>query len=275
MKRKNLRPRKHLGQNFLYDPAIAGRIADAAAVDGRNLVVELGPGRGILTDALVERGARLVAIEVDTGLAEGLKERFEGSDRVEIVLGDFAKVRLEALLSEHGVERCTLVGNIPYYLTRNVLFDFLVDEHQVCERAVIMVQKEVGDRIASPPGSRVYGITSVVLQSLYTVRTVMKVAPGSFTPRPKVASVVLSFEPLAQPLLQPGEVGPFKMLVKHLFGQRRKTIQNTLKSAYRLDEQALKDIAMRSGVDLGQRPEQLAKETFLELLQTLTAVTDN
>ena len=151
----------------------------------------------------------------------------------------------------------------------------LVDEHDVLTGASIMIQREVGERIVSPPGSRVYGITSVVLQSLYDVATVMKVAPGSFVPRPRVSSIVLSFTPLAQPLLRPGELAPFKELVKNLFNQRRKTIQNTLRSFYRLSDEALSVIRENANVDLGQRPEQLAKETFLKLSRTLAEVSSS
>ena len=222
MKKKNLRPKKRLGQNFLYDPAIAGRIAAACGATGEDLVVELGPGRGILTDALLATGARVLAIELDAPLVEQLQTRYAGEARVEILHADLTTERLTALLAERGVERCRLAGNIPYYLTRDVLFDFLVDHHAVIDGAVIMVQKEVGDRIVSEPGSRVYGITSVILQSLYDVRAVMRVLPGSFTPRPKVASVVLGFAPLETRPFREGELEAFRKLVKNLFGQRRR-----------------------------------------------------
>jgi 16S rRNA (adenine1518-N6/adenine1519-N6)-dimethyltransferase len=132
-----------------------------------------------------------------------------------------------------------------------------------------MLQKEVGDRIVSPPGSKVYGITSVVLQSLYRVRVVTKVAPGSFTPRPKVASVVLGFEPLAAPVLEPTELGPFVALVKNLFQQRRKIIRNTLKAFYELPDEELAGIESDTGLDLGARPESLSKEKFLMLSRRL------
>jgi len=275
LKRKQLRPKKQLGQNFLYDPAIAKRIASATGLGTGDVAVELGPGRGILTAALAARGARVVAVELDEALCEGLREQFRGNDGVEIIQADFTTVKLSSLLAQRGLDRCALVGNIPYYLTRDVLFDFLVDEHDVLAGASIMLQKEVGERIVSPPGSRVYGITSVVLQSLYDVATVMKVAPGSFVPRPRVSSVVLSFTPLARPLLGPGEMEPFKELVKNLFNQRRKTIQNTLRSFYHLSDEALLEIRENTLVDLGQRPEQLTKETFLKLSRTLAEVSSS
>jgi len=275
--RRNARPKRRLGQNFLYDPAIARRIVAEADIGPNSVVVELGAGRGILTRAIAETGARLVALEVDRDLydtlAEELNEVF-GADaatvqRVELVNVDFTKVSLGELLSQRDLERCTLMGNIPYNLTREVLFTFLVDAHDIIDGAAIMVQKEVGDRIVSPPGSRVYGITSVVLQSLYDVRTVIKVSPGSFNPRPRVASVVLGFTPLERPIVAPDELGHYKQFVKNVFQQRRKTLQNTMKSFYDLSEAELDAIRSETDIDLQSRPEQLSKEELLSLARAL------
>lgn len=279
MKRKNFRPKKSLGQNFLYDPAIARKIA-AAAVNSGDVVVELGAGRGILTRALAGAGADVIAVEVDRALAEALKAEFAGVEKLagprpEIIHADFTELSLAELLSARGHERCKLVGNIPYYLTRDVLFGFLVDEWKRIEGATIMIQREVGDRIVSPPGSRVYGITSVILQTLYDVRTVMKVLPGSFNPRPKVASIVLGFEPRARQLLADEELRPFVKLTKNVFQQRRKTIQNTLRAFYDLDEAALEKIHETTGIDLGLRPEALGNEAFIDLLRSISEVTSD
>jgi 16S rRNA (adenine1518-N6/adenine1519-N6)-dimethyltransferase len=277
LKPKRHRAKKRLGQNFLYDPAIARKIVDATGLGPDDTVVELGPGRGILTRELIARGARLIALELDETLVNELKKEFEETaaseaislTRAEIVKEDFSKIPLSSLLAARNLDRCTLVGNIPYYLTRDVLFTFLVDENEVIDAAYVMLQKEVGERIVSPPGSKVYGITSVVLQSLYDVRVVTKVAPGSFTPRPKVASMVLEFKPLAQPLMEREELGPFVTLVKNLFQQRRKTVQNTIKAFYSLPESALAGIESKTGIDPGSRPESLSKEEFLKLSRML------
>jgi 16S rRNA (adenine1518-N6/adenine1519-N6)-dimethyltransferase len=277
---KRHRAKKRLGQNFLYDPAIARKIVDATGVGPGDTVVELGPGHGILTRELVTRGVRLIALEVDEALVRQLREEFEGIaageanslTRAEILNEDFTKTPLSGLLAARNLDRCTLVGNIPYYLTRDVLFSFLVYENPVIDAAYIMLQKEVGERIVSPPGSRVYGITSVVLQSLYDVRVVMKVAPGSFAPRPKVASVVLEFKPLVQPLLTPLELVPFLTLVKNLFQQRRKTISSTLRAFYSLREPELAGIESETGIDLGSRPEDLSKEQLLSICRFLAGI---
>jgi 16S rRNA (adenine1518-N6/adenine1519-N6)-dimethyltransferase len=253
---------------------------DATGLGPGDTVVELGAGRGILTRELVARGVRLIALEVDEALVEQLTEEFAGIaasegtslTRAEILKEDFSKISLSDLLAARNLDRCTLVGNIPYHLTRDVLFSFLVDENEVLDAAYIMLQKEVGDRIVSPPGSRVYGITSVVLQSLYEVRLVTRVAPGSFAPRPKVASVVLEFKPQVQPLLNPRELAPFVSLVKNLFQQRRKTISNTLKAFYSLQEPELAGIESETGIDLGSRPEELSKEELLSISRLLSGI---
>lgn len=271
MKDGRFRPKKRFGQNFLHDRGTAARIVDAAHIGPGDVVVELGPGRGVLTRLIVERGARLVAIELDRGLVDELNAEFAGRPGVEIVSGDFTKVSLARLLADRGLERCVLIGNIPYHLTRDVLFDYLVDEHDVIARAVVMMQREVGDRIASKPGSRTYGIPSVVLQCLYQIDVVAKVAAGAFFPPPKVASIVLSFQPLARPLLDDEEVRPFVALVKNVFQQRRKTVFNTLRAFYSLSEADLSRVGVETGIDLKSRPEALSKEAFLSLARSVSA----
>jgi len=273
------RPKKRFGQNFLHDRGIAAKIVDAARLAAGDLVVELGPGHGVLTRLLAARGARLVALELDRGLVDELNAEFDlalGSDsdarrRVEIVGMDFTTVTLGDLAAQRGHEQCVLIGNIPYNATRHVLFDFLVQEYGRVSRAVIMMQREVGERIVSPPGSRVYGITSVVLQSFYQIGVVTKVAAGSFHPRPKVASIVLNFIPLAQPLLREEERGNFVLLVRNLFQQRRKTIHNTLRAFYSLSDDALRRVGTETGIDLKSRPEALSKEQFLLLARSVNA----
>ena len=275
------RPKKRLGQNFLHDSAIASRIVDAAELRPDATVIELGAGRGILTRPLAARGVRLIAIELDRELHTELAAFFGAENKtargpagpVEIVQADFTKLTITGLLAARGLERCVLFGNIPYHLTRDVLFSFLVDEHEMIEAAYLMLQREVGERIVSPPGNRVYGITSVVLQSLYDTRPLFRVAPGAFFPRPKVDSIIVEFKPLVEALVEPAELNGFVSLVKNLFQQRRKTIHNTLKRFYSLSETELGEISSRTGVSLDKRPEELGKKAFLELSRTVSSMT--
>lgn len=269
-----------LGQNFLHDPAIAARIVEGAGLSPEATVIELGAGKGILTRPLAAAGVRLIAVELDRELHAELAAFFGEEHRknpreagpVEIVQADFTKLTITGLLSARGLERCVLFGNIPYHLTRDVLFSFLVDEHEMIEAAYLMVQREVGERIVSPPGSRVYGITSVVLQSLYAVRPLFRVGPGAFFPRPKVESIVVEFQHLEKTAVEPGEQNDFLSLVKNLFQQRRKTIRNTLKKFYSLTESELERIGRGADVSLDKRPEELGKEAFLALSRTLSGI---
>ncbi|UCG52632.1 MAG: ribosomal RNA small subunit methyltransferase A [Candidatus Latescibacterota bacterium] len=279
MKQKAFHPKKRLGQNFLYDPAIARRIVEAADLSPDQVVVELGCGKGILTKPLSEKRVRLIAIEVDRDLYTDLAAYFETLEPreqavgVELLNTDFTKLSITGLLTSRGFERCVLFGNIPYYLTREVLFSFLVDEFEMIGAAYLMVQREVGERIVSPPGSRVYGITSVILQTLYDVRSLFRVAAGSFFPKPKVGSMVLEFKQLDDLPIEPGELKGLLSLVKNLFQQRRKTIHNTIKKFYALSEPELTEIQNTAGVELNRRPEELGKEQFIELSRAVAEVT--
>lgn len=275
MERRASRPKKRLGQNFLYDPAIAQKILASAQLLPAQTVVELGAGRGILTRPLARLGVRLIALEIDSELCRALAGELARSDmsgRVEVLNEDFTKTSLSRLLAERGQKRCVLIGNIPYHLTREVLFSFLVDEVEMLESAYLMMQREVAERIVSQPGSRVYGITSVILQSLHAVRLLFKVSPGSFHPAPKVESAVLEFKPLPEPLVESVELERFSRLVKNVFQQRRKTLHSTLRSFYSLSEDELGEVGSKAGVDLRLRPEALSKEEFLRLFRAVTRV---
>ena len=279
MKRKAFRPKKRFGQCFLYDPAIAGKILACVDLKPGQPVIELGAGKGILTRPLAERGVRLMALEIDPALCAELEDATLGGSPdgdseagVEILNVDFTRISLTGLLASRGLESCVLIGNIPYNLTREVLFSFLVDEIEMLDGAVLMVQREVGERIVSPPGSRVYGITSVILQSLYDVRLLLRISPGSFHPRPKVASVVLEFKPLASPLVEPAEMIKFSRLVRNVFQQRRKTIHNTIRSFYGVSGRELREMERISGIDFNKRPEALSKEDFLKLWRAVDDV---
>ncbi len=274
LNRKNTRPKKHLGQNFLYDPAIAERIVTASGLERDDVAVELGPGRGIMTRPLVATGASVIAIEVDDDLIASLRESLP---QAKVVHQDLTEVKLADLLAESGYpERgCRLIGNIPYYLTRDVLFDYLVYQFESIESATIMMQREVAERIAASAGGRVYGITSVVLQALYNIRTVMKVAPGSFHPPPKVASMVLRFDPLSPPMIELSERKAFVGLVRGAFAQRRKTLANTLRAVPGITGDALAEAArwaeskLGAPIDTSARPETFSAEAFVALMRGL------
>jgi 16S rRNA (adenine1518-N6/adenine1519-N6)-dimethyltransferase len=256
--------RKSLGQHFLTDRRVLARIADALALEGDEVVVEIGPGRGALTELLLERvpSGRVVAIEYDRALAALLRERWGGEPRLRVVEADVLEV---SLAEAAGTEDFVLAGNVPYYITTPILFHAL--ERPRARRAVYLVQKEVADRVAAPPGSRTYGALSVNVQALATAASLFRVPPGAFNPPPKVDSAVVRVEPRADPAVTAAEEAPFRELVLQAFGMRRKQMRRVLRSLWQLDAERADAILAAAGVDPEARPETLSPEAFARVLR--------
>jgi 16S rRNA (adenine1518-N6/adenine1519-N6)-dimethyltransferase len=260
MEKNRRTAKKSLGQNFLVsDGAIKGIISAVTADDGLP-VFEIGPGKGALTIPLAEGGTQIAAFEIDEALAEETAGRLEGFTNAEIVLADFRGVDLDAEAAARGWEGYALAGNIPYLLTSTILLGLPPLER--CRRAVIMVQKEVGERILATPGSRNSGILPVFLQSYLAVKKVMTLKPGSFRPKPKVDSVVLIFAPVSRENA-PGDYEGFLLFLKSAFSQRRKKLSNALKKVPGIPE--AEQLERISGVDLSRRPEELLLEEWFTL----------
>src|SRR6476620_9065334 len=248
--------RKSLGQHFLNDRRILGRIADALQLQGHETVLEIGPGRGALTDLLVDRAARLIAIEYDRALAELLRQRYAKRGNVLVAEADV----LEVSLGELAAGPYVLVGNVPYYITTPILFHALVPPR--AERAVYLVQREVADRLAASPGSKEYGGLTVNVAAVAKAETLFKVPAGAFAPPPKVESAVVRITPLAEPLLPTSEEGPLRKLVQGAFGMRRKQMRRVLRTLRSLDADAADAQLQRAGIDPEVRPETLSVEQF-------------
>jgi 16S rRNA (adenine1518-N6/adenine1519-N6)-dimethyltransferase len=252
-------PRKKpkLGQNFLADRSYAQKIVAALGDLSQETVMEIGAGRGALTDSLVARAKKVMAIELDRVLAAQLRLRYVGRKNVEIIEADVLTVELPTLLHITApgplkdlrpldVERVRVVGNLPYYITSDILLR-LFEQHRFIESIVIMVQKEVGERIAASPGTRDYGLLSATAQLYSDVESLFVVPPGAFAPPPKVHSAVLrmtiapKFESLDVP------EGEFIDFLKHTFAQKRKTLLNNLKGTYdtKLAAAAMKKVAIK------------------------------
>jgi 16S rRNA (adenine1518-N6/adenine1519-N6)-dimethyltransferase len=245
-----VRPKKHLGQHFLTDPSIAGRIVDALTAARGELVVEVGPGTGILTGLLLQKDIRLLPVEIDHEAAEYLKKKWPGL-RESLIEGDFLRLDLTAL----PAERLHVIGNFPYNISSQIFFKVL-DNRQRISSVVCMVQKEVAERIAAPPGSRTYGILSVLLQAFYDINYLFQVKPGSFHPPPKVTSGVIHLKRNRTDTLPCDEV-LFCRVVKATFNQRRKMIRNSIRSIL---------LHLEGDYDLlSRRPEQLSVQQFIEL----------
>lgn len=247
-------PKKHLGQHFLKEDGIAQRIAEALTHHGGYThVLEVGPGTGALTKHLVDRkDIRLTAIEIDPEAAEHLRTTYP---QLHLVEGDLLRLDLRAITQD---EPFAVIGNFPYNISTQIVFRVL-EHRDRCTEVVGMFQKEVADRLREGPGSRTYGITSVLTQAFYSVDQLMVVQPGSFIPPPKVKSSVIRMKRNAMAQLDCDEA-VFFALVKKAFNQRRKTLSNALKGFGPLPDGVPPKFA-------GQRAEQLSVADFTELAQ--------
>ena len=266
MRGKRMPPvRKSLGQHFLSDRRILGRIADALELDAGETVIEIGAGRGALTDILRERAALTIAIEYDRQLAQQLRERYAGDVKVRIVEADVLGVDFGAL----APAGFALVGNVPYYITTPILFKAL--ERPRPSRAVFLVQREVGDRMAASASDDAYGALSVNVQALARAESVFRVPPGAFHPPPKVESAVIRVTPLAAPLVGPGEEQGFSRFVQDVFTMRRKQMRRVLRGVRALDADQADRILESCGIAPAARPETLSPAQFVAVFRAITA----
>ena len=251
-----VRPKKHLGQHFLKDTAIAERIVNSLTQHGGyRQMLEIGPGTGVLTQFLVQvPNYKLTVIEVDSESVAYLKQRYP---QLPILSEDFLQTRLD----EHLTAPYAIIGNFPYNISSQIFFRVL-DERQRVPEVVGMLQKEVADRLCAPPGSKTYGILSVLLQAYYTVEYLFTVEPHVFHPPPKVRSAVIRLQRNATTQLECDEV-LFRRVVKQGFQNRRKTLRN-----------ALKPLNLPPAVQalpvLNQRAEQLSVADFVVLTQQIS-----
>jgi 16S rRNA (adenine1518-N6/adenine1519-N6)-dimethyltransferase len=253
--------RKSLGQHFLTDRRILGRIADALHLEGDETVLEIGPGRGALTDLLADRAGRLIAIEYDRALAAMLRERYARRSNVLVAEADV----LEVSLGELAAGPYVLVGNVPYYITTPILFHALVPPR--ADRAVYLVQREVAQRLSAKPGSKEYGALTVNVAAVARAETLFGVPAGAFAPPPKVESAVVRITPLAEPLVSTEEERPFRTLVQGAFGMRRKQMRRVVRSLYALDAEQADALLAAAGIEPADRPEVLSVEQFVALLR--------
>lgn len=263
------RPRKALGQNFLTDGNIIAKILRAAAIGPDDCVLEVGPGRGALTDLLARQAGRVIAVEFDRDLAEILRQRFKEDQSVTIHEQDILKVDFGALLGEEA--RFKVVANLPYNISTPVIFRFM-EERRRFSRLVLMLQKEVGQRLSAPPDCSDYGVITVLLGQWFDIRREFLVAPGCFHPAPKVDSVVISMTPRELPLAPVQDYRLFEQVVRAAFAQRRKTLANCLKAAELADGATMLKVSELCGIDGGRRGETLSIDEFAALSNILSVL---
>ncbi len=256
---RGLKPRHALGQNFLIDKNLLAKLVDASGVKSGDLVLEVGPGTGTLTETLLERGCRVVACELDDSLAAMLNERIPAlgcGDRFRLIQGDCLekgkKLNRQAATTI-GDAPFVLVANLPYGAATPLMLSLLID-HPQCARLAVTIQKEVAERLAAKSGSKDYGLLSVVAQAMGTVQIIGKLPPECFWPRPDVTSAMVIVERRTRPLTRDGQA--LAALCQRLFSKRRKQLGGILGRTQELPP----------GVAPEQRPEELSVEQFVALL---------
>ena len=257
------RPRKRLGQHFLVDRTALERIADALAPTKNDIVVEIGPGRGALTDLLSERAKRVVAIELDRDLVPYLRARYALAGNVEVIERDVLQLRLADVAGDEFL----LAGNVPYYITTPILFHALEPPRPT--RAVYLVQREVAERVVAPPGSRTYGALSVNVQGFARAELVGRVPAGAFRPPPAVESAILRVTPRADAVVPTSLEADFRSLVQEAFGLRRKQMRRVVRTVARLDADSADRVLRSAEIDPEVRPETLSPDEFARLLHAL------
>ena len=260
----NARPKKSFGQHFLHDRRHIDSIVSAIAPRRDDFLVEIGPGEGALTLPLLAAAGKLTAIELDTDLIPGLQARASSIGELHIVHADVLKIDFSAMAHSHGAPRLRLAGNLPYYISSPILFH-CVEHAAAIQDMHFMLQKEVVERMAATPGSKVYGRLSVMLQLACRVEPLFDVPPEAFRPPPKVESAVVRLVPLPIHELHDARPEHVYAVVKAAFGQRRKTLANALKQL--LDSDAIR----RADIDPRARAETLAPEDFVRLAKVYSS----
>ena len=262
--------RPPLGQHFLSDPTILSRIAAATGAGPGDTVLEIGPGRGDLTLALLATGAGVLAVERDSGLARACGVRIAEcgfAERANVVVADALQLDWHGVIPRSALHtpRWVIAGNIPYYITSPLIDKALTPPLPRC--VVFLVQAEVADRLSAIPGGKAYGALSVGVQVVARVERVLRVAPGSFRPPPKVSSAVVRLTPLVEPLVAPEEIAALRRFVTACFGQRRKQLRNAVAAAAHVAPADAAAGLAGLGLDPQDRPERLTPAQFVRVLR--------
>ena len=251
------RPKKSLGQHFLVDRRVLSRIVAAAELSEGDTVVEVGPGRGLLTDQLAARAGRVAAVELDGELAAALEARYQDLPHVSVVSADARDIDIESLVGPGASYK--LVANLPYYAASIIVRRFLESEHSP-DIMVFMVQREVAERMTAAPGHM--SLLSVGVQLYGEPRVVCQVPPGAFRPRPKVSSTVVRIDVRPRPVLELRSEAGFFEVVRGGFSAPRKQLRNTLKQGLALEPGRSDEILSAAGIDPTRRPRTLSLEEW-------------
>ncbi|TDL95279.1 16S rRNA (adenine(1518)-N(6)/adenine(1519)-N(6))-dimethyltransferase RsmA [Macrococcus carouselicus] len=266
--------KKSLGQNFLIDTNVINNIITASGITEKSGVIEIGPGMGSLTEQLAKRAKKVLAFEIDQRLMPVLEDTMSPYNNVTIINEDILKADVRTAIETHlnDCEEILVVANLPYYITTPILLG-LLEKHLPIKSYVVMMQKEVGDRLSAVPSTKSYGSLSIAVQYYTTVEKVMVVPKGVFMPPPNVDSLVVKLTTLAEPAVNVTDEKLFFKLTRGAFVQRRKTILNNYMSLFKDSKEHKEDILAwldQSGIQPNRRGESLSLDEFAELANHLT-----
>lgn len=254
---------KSLGQNFLTDKNIIDKIIEESFITEDDLVIEIGPGIGTLTAEAAQRAKKVIAVEIDQNLIPILEETLAGYSNIQILNQDILKTDLAQVIAFEGeeIKGVKIIGNLPYYITTPIIMK-LLEDGVPADSITVMMQKEVADRIQSGPGTKTYGAISVAVQYYCTIEQVAAVPKEVFIPQPKVDSTVLRLDIRKKRPIELIDEKVFFSCVKSGFGQRRKTLLNSMNGVCGLGKEAVKEILQSAGIDPIRRAETLSLAEF-------------
>lgn len=259
MEMHDITMKKSLGQNFLIDGNILRKIVDSADLKENDVVLEVGPGIGSLSEEILLRGNKLTSIEIDDGFIDILHENFEGMNNFKLVHGDALDDEIWKSANENPTPN-VFIGNLPYVITTPILEKIFKNENKF-DKIVVMVQKEVAERMTAKPGSKTYGSLSVFVSFFSNAKILFDVSEGSFIPRPKVKSSVVLLETIERE----GRPDKFMDFVHTAFGMRRKTLLNSLSMGLDMEKSEVQEKIEKAGIDTNVRAENLNLNEFLNL----------
>ncbi len=260
---------KSLGQNFLTDKNIIDKIIGGSEITGDDLVIEIGPGIGIITYEASQVARRVIAVEIDGNLIPILQETLSERDNIQVINADILKTDVnriieEARAADPEIKGVKIIGNLPYYITTPIIMK-LLEEGVAADGITVMMQKEVADRIKAAPGTKAYGALSVAVQYYCEVENVANVPKEVFVPQPKVDSTVLNLKIRKSAAVEVKDRDLFFAVVKAGFGQRRKTLSNSLMGVKNITREMVFEALEAAGIDSSRRAETLNLEEFAEL----------
>lgn len=255
---------KNLGQNFLTDKSVIDKIIDGSQISGEDTVIEIGPGIGVLTCEAAKKAKNVIAVEIDRDLLQVLKETLGDFNNIQVINEDILKIRINDLVAGQKAENVKILGNLPYYITTPIIMK-LLKEGAKASVIMVMMQKEVADRLRAQPATKAYGAVSVAVQYYCVVEKVTDVPRSAFVPQPKVDSEVLRLMPLAEKPVNPDNEKVFFECIKAGFGQRRKTLLNSLQTVAGANKEIIGESIKAAGIEPTRRAETLTLEEFAAL----------